>query len=648
MGKGQITLFIIIGLLLLVAGGLFIYITTRQAEIPFEEAPVVPAKMRPVYDHVTDCLKSTAGQGITRIGLQGGYLQVPDRIKKNRLSRIALDPAGEIVVPYWFYQDEDRSPRVSDMEREIAKFVRDNLEQCTNLEQFRAKVTPLQTPEPVVKLTDDNVVIRVTWPLEIQREESTEVWEDYVISLDVPLRSMWETAKSITEYENEKLWLENLTISWFASDPEIPMDGFRFQCERPRWHLRDVMSRAQRVLEMNLPIIRIENTDHLPFLESERAYRRAQDEAERMKEHLLETDELIMPEDIPADSYEYLRMRMDPGLKPVPFKANFIYRPEFGIQLNAQPRDGSILRGNRLKGINKLLSFVCAQQWHFTYDVEYPVVLQIVAPEALEGRGYVFQMAFPVMIRQNEPYKRYFSPRSFDYIPLYSTEFCDNFGGQTADIRAKGTEPGEWFATEMKDVEISMQCGDRECVLGKTKADEGIYRLRTRMPQGCTNPKVYANKPGYLSAQAFMTDDYLELEMLPVKNFTFDIVKHRYLMAQDKLENETETVENAALRIYAPGLDQYEKHPTNRTIQLVEGPYQYELEIFLYSFGGEVIGGYENLKLNITTAEIAGKSHVTFHTFEAIPNPATNEEKAKMIMYLYEGDYKEQLRPEFR
>src|SRR5512136_1318664 len=81
--KGQITVFIIIGILLLAAIGIYIYVSGQQAKAPIEAAQVqvaeVATEVQPIQDFVTQCLYLTTKQGLEMLGARGGYIQPTQR-----------------------------------------------------------------------------------------------------------------------------------------------------------------------------------------------------------------------------------------------------------------------------------------------------------------------------------------------------------------------------------------------------------------------------------------------------------------------------------------------------------------------------------------------------------------------------------------
>ena len=77
--RGQVTLFIILGVLVLGLVALFFFLRSTVVEERVQEArPVaedVPTEFNPVKVFTEDCLKLTVEEGMTRLGQQGGYIR---------------------------------------------------------------------------------------------------------------------------------------------------------------------------------------------------------------------------------------------------------------------------------------------------------------------------------------------------------------------------------------------------------------------------------------------------------------------------------------------------------------------------------------------------------------------------------------------
>jgi len=647
--KAQVTVFIILGVILLLIAGLVLYLTTQKIIKPIEEQIIIPEGTEPVYDHIAECVYETAKNGIIQMGMQGGYLNLPAEIAKTPASHISLDPYGTFKIPYWYYNKKDMTPTKEFLEMEINSHLRQELENCIDFESLKPQynVIPRGEFSPKTTLTEDSVIIELTWPIEIKKSQKTIKINKIAQEIDVKLKQIHDIAKETMHFENQKSTFENITLGLISANPDIPTNGMSIDCTPKKWHLTEIKDKAQNMLKYNIPSIRIENTPYPEFTEPRRAYEKMEKEYENAIKDLERDKEPNWPNNIPEDSYEYFKMLLDIGISPTDIKTSFRYSPEWGMSLLAYPREGNTLQSNKIQGNRKYLSYLCLNQWHFTYDIQYPIVMTLKDETAFKGEGYVFQFAFPVIIDDNRITKEVIDASPFTTSEYY--EFCGERGNIIYDITATGIIPGAMFATELEEANITYQCLDQYCELGQTKADQGIYRLKTTLPTGCDNPFITAAKKGYLPATKQLTEQTLEIPLKKLKTLNYEILIHPYdsRTGEYRESRKPRNTEEISLSIGVEDFYQqkaYEKG--EQTIELIDGTAEYETNIFA-SRADSLIGGYSNEKMQITYDELKGKEKIIFHIFEYIPVPQTDQEKAEIISYLYEGKYQQTLKPTF-
>jgi hypothetical protein len=323
----------------------------------------------------------------------------------------------------------------------------------------------------------------------------------------------------------------------------------------------------------------------------------------------------------------------------------------WGLQVSAQPNDGPVLRSNAGKGAGKFLRFLCINQWHFAYDIVYPVKMTVADEEAFGGEGFLFQFAFPVLVNDNAPERTAFGLRRFQSVDFGAPEFCTTFGDELVEIRAVGAVEGVPVLMELPDVDIFYRCFDQECELGTTAADGGVYQLSTYLPQGCTNPFITASKNGYLPATKQMTGDRLDLELKKLENYNLKFIVHPYhggtkTWGTPRPLNKEERV-SLSVSLVNRTFDQFIGFPTtNETLQLVQETAHYDIDAMLF-LRDRQIGGYSATAHKIAYEDIAGKTTATFHVIEYLPVAVTDKQKIDMITFMHEGDYQDERKPTF-
>ena len=151
--KGQVTVFIILGILLLGIFGLFLYFTgtTIEQEVTSASRDIVedvPSEFIAIQSYTESCIESTATEALIILGQQGGHL-FPDLVGDYSLSDptnsdgVTLDP---LSIPYWHYNALENGqsavsiaslqPTLDDEEdyysiaAQLGRYIDENIEDC--------------------------------------------------------------------------------------------------------------------------------------------------------------------------------------------------------------------------------------------------------------------------------------------------------------------------------------------------------------------------------------------------------------------------------------------------------------------------------------------------------------------------------------
>src|SRR3989338_3571136 len=88
--QGQITIFIILGIVLLLAVALVIMLKTEV--IQFNPEEIIPTEKGKIENYITQCMSSIGDKALLQIGLQGGYIDVPAEIARDGALHLRLSP----------------------------------------------------------------------------------------------------------------------------------------------------------------------------------------------------------------------------------------------------------------------------------------------------------------------------------------------------------------------------------------------------------------------------------------------------------------------------------------------------------------------------------------------------------------------------
>ncbi len=651
MTKAQLTVFVILGMLLLVSALLVAYVQTQKAIVPGLASIVVPELAQPVYAVVTHCAEQLAKTAVVQAGLQSGFVDIPREAIVNQFARIQLDSTGAAIIPSWYYANKLRIPGVNTMQDGISRFVLQRLAECIN--EFEALASEGYAVEPVGNLSvntilsDAQVVVKLDWPLRITRNDISVLQKEYAATIPAPLKHLYDVATMLMRFEHETSWFENLTIDLYSSDPEVPTDGMTVDCDQKSWRVSSIRERVQSVLVAALPLVRVQNTKSPGFASLPKTYALLKDFSGA------EIHAGKRPERTPEDAFEFYRLNLDASIPSTFARVGFEYRPEWGMLLNAQPVDAGWVRSNVAKPV-KYLSLGCLNQWHVAYNLLYPVRVVLKDSEALNGEGFVFQYSFPVIIETNSPARAGYALRSFETLDQDS-DFCNRRGEQVYDIRVRGIESGILQAVELNNVSIDYLCLNKACELGTTTADDGVYSLRTTLPESCGNPFIIASKQGYATTQGVASSPQLDLFLPRLSALNITVFKHAYdvesgiigpaesLLAQDEL-----SVSVRLKNMKGVSWEQILSVPSQSLISILESEAVYDVSMFLtrkdvFSGAHELVGGYinENLRVHDTR----GMENIELHVLEVRPLLVGKEGEQAVARALYEGKYQEELLP---
>ncbi|MFC1741000.1 hypothetical protein ACFL3V_00500 [Nanoarchaeota archaeon] len=665
--KAQITIFIIIGIIIIFSVGIYSYVRSQGVS----PAKMLQPKAPPVVQFIDACIDKTATEAIRAMGDQGGYISVPPELAFNPTRHLALAPGvgGEFSpkVPFWYYEGKTRIPSIEYIEHQVQEYVNINLAYCLNdFAEMRDEydITELSNYTTDVMFADKDTLIKLKYRIDIQPKGSGEVTsrEEFVVKLDVKFKRMWELAKEILEAENQRTFYENMTLNLMASHPsdDIPFTGLSLDCEKKIWLLSDIKKKLNRALPSAVAATRFQNTDHPPFKEKDDVYEAIHRAVEQSKSvntivakknkdgKITSLPPMNLPKNIPDDSYDWFQYYFrftDEDYKDL--KVMSTYKTEWGMRLLATPNQHGVLKAGVQDLKSKILSFLCLKTYHFVYDLTYPVMMNINDPEAFHRTGFVFRYAFPVQIFHNEP-DRSLMPTVIIEPAEFEMDFCEFTSGDDHTIIARDAVTN----AELTRVNITFRCLRESCHLGSTRSNNRHLQWSGKFPDGCVGPIIIADKPGYLETekQHYGIDDPFFIDMFPTQSVKFDVKRHpqnapgSYRMLEKDMyaiiQLESRDPPLAVFDVF----DRSEMFNNTQEFELLRADATYDLNIMLLQKGAEddvMIGGWMG-EWSVKMEDMLDAEKVVFHVPQKYPPPKTQEE----IMAVYELMVNRSIMPE--
>ncbi len=472
--RGQVTAFIILGVILviLVATGIYYrgYLIESLSSISIVSGVKVPEEFQGINLHVENCINDISEDGIRLLGSQGGYISIPDDIipasPANPFSnRLLVFQDGNMEVPYWFYVTannlpKNAAPSLGYMEKSLASYIDSNLDDCidnfSDFQKFKVNQNPHKTS---VKIEKDVVRVDVSYPLNVKLDNTEYNFKDFKLDINAALGKLYSMALQIQSSESETYYLEDKTYDILVLYDEIPLSQTDFSCTPRVWSKAKVTEDFKKFLSYNIPAIKVAGTDYglLPG----RKY--------------FEWDAL-------QSSY--------PGTN-----INFIYSGSWPLYLDVSPSEGDLLKGDEFitknsgNSLSYLSSFFCINQYHFVYDIKHPVLAVLHDDNSFDGRGLDFQYATQVVIDNNQPREN--SASDLELPEDTTNEIC-KYANSEVTINVIRPSLGKEFVT-VPDADVSYKCITTLCHIGKTSSDGSL----TAGFPACLNGAVIANKDGF-------------------------------------------------------------------------------------------------------------------------------------------------------
>jgi len=593
---GQVAIFFILGLIVVIAGAVILHLRS----LSFEEIEFVEPKLVPVRGYVESCIYSVAERGIRLLGAGGGYIQVPERITSNPMAYLAIGP--ELKNPYWWYDGTSAVPSEDFIVSQLEHYIDDNLKRC--IDSFSAfkgeyQINELRELKTEVTLTNKDVSVNVDYPIEIFYRLNKTKMEigGFKKSVPIRLKKIFEMARTIMERENKDFFLEKKTIDLMTMNRNIPTTDIEATCGEKSWNLQDVKNKLKLLLAVNLPFIRIMNGDYeenvyVPTPEGENTYENSYYQHHYIWEI---SDELYQDTAV-----------------------SFTYDENWQFNIDARPRDGMLLESNNVRG-RDILNWLCLHIWHFTYDIAYPVRATIVDRETEKHKDYVFNFAFMVSIDHNYPKRESFAHEIFEGLDRGTNEeYCNDLYDDVTIYTMADTES----PYDLSEVNLTITCGGYTCPLGNSEyLSFGAATGITKKTPYCVNAVLKGKKEGFEETKMFIktgTDGVYTLKLRPAREFNnYKIVKHP--LADVSSEESLKAEEKVSISITTKDTDfeSFGVYPIDGNFPiklLADREHTYDVTIYVVE-GDDIAGGYK-AEWTVSPGELDNANEIVFHVLD--------------------------------
>lgn len=495
--RGQITVYIVLGILVVAVIALALFARERVAisdwEMQRQAALTVPEKAREVQRFVQGCIEQTADAGVTLLGLQGGYITLPQETIPTPAhpfsTSLEIFPDAGLKTAYWFYVTPNNiqksgMPTAEQMEEELAGYVENNIADCLqNFTLFEEYNVTAGMIEAESKIEDEEILFTVDMPVRVELLGFRYEIPAFYAKVNSRLGEFYAIGKELMEKGSEDFFLEERTIDILAVYDEIPFSGTELTCSPRLWTKSEVQEALKNALAANMQFVKVRGTD---FEVREKYF---------VWEALEESNRDV--------------------------SASFRYSTQWPLKLEIYPSDGEILKAEPLTKVEHpamayLMSLFCITDYNFIYDIAYPALVTLSDEE-----GSILQFATMVLVDNNQPRKNTLG--TFEVVEP-EKQICENaISPATIYVLAPDVAGA---LSPVEGAEVRLKCVSTVCDIGTTVRDRNNEAfVKANIPQ-CVNALLTAEKEGYLPASELVStveENTYSLMLEPLKEMDYEI-----------------------------------------------------------------------------------------------------------------------------
>ena len=147
----------------------------------------------PIGDFIDDCIKRASSEGLSKIGVQAGYIEIP-YVKQFE------DTA------FWYLDQINIQPSLNETLIRLQDYIDDNLGLCIDdFIVFKKEGFKIEYNNPTTKIffSKKDVIVDVDYKVEIMKEEKYTKYDTFLVNLDVRFRNIYELASQIMNKQLE-------------------------------------------------------------------------------------------------------------------------------------------------------------------------------------------------------------------------------------------------------------------------------------------------------------------------------------------------------------------------------------------------------------------------------------------------------------
>lgn len=502
--RGQVTVFMIIGIILLFSTALIFYIK-EKVQIPEEQLipsmEQTPDLLKPIKYYVEQCASQKLEEGIKTAMEHGGLIYTDnldtDPIDPTSAEGVEYFPGSNYKIPYWSYMKSDNdctsgcvittqrpplckagresciSTGRNSIEEQLERYLKENMKDCISgfkpLKEQGYTIKENSNLTAKVSIRQKDAIAIINYELDVDKAGANAQIKDYYSTVRTRIADMYEIATDIINYTSTNCFYERYSMDLLASyggfgEGQIPpMVEMRLEKKRYTWSIFDVKEKLKSIFANMIQLVRFNNTLNygMPVSNYTGEYKFTKEAV------ISRTNNFALD-------------------KPYDVEVRTNYFPWWDIFVDIKPNEnGKIGPSNEISSsgddsdfISQIFKLLNYKEYIYidSYKVSYPLVTEIYYTDEQERR-WVFRFAQEANLRGTtcmKPSTEMFSSTATDT----QTILCD------MDMRKKDNTTIEVYdefntTKPLDEVQVSFYAGET-CLLGYTDKDG---KLTVNMPE---------------------------------------------------------------------------------------------------------------------------------------------------------------------
>jgi len=196
--KAQTTIFIIVAIVIVAAAIGLYYLTNSSSQSNLEKSFSelgIKTQALLVQSSIFSCLEDTSRASLDVIGIQGGYYEKPSK---------HFD-LGWAFIPYYYDQGDFLKPETPTIEKELAKYLNNNLDFCIQELSYNDFQLSHDTTNSKAKIQENSVKFTIDSTFSIKKDtlSSEFTLSNHPIEIESALSEILEVADYITDSHRE-------------------------------------------------------------------------------------------------------------------------------------------------------------------------------------------------------------------------------------------------------------------------------------------------------------------------------------------------------------------------------------------------------------------------------------------------------------